>query len=356
MALEWLAVPHTLRVQTGCEERCAYCIIPTTRGAGRSRAIDEVLAEIHRVCASGYREIPLTGVHLGSYGRDLQPRQTLLDLLTAIERRAPSDVLFRISSLEPMDCTRDVVDLVAGSARFAPHLHLPLQHASDRMLWAMGRPYTLEYYRALVDDVHERLPHASIGSDVIVGFPGERDEDVDVLLAYLAHSPLTHLHVFPYSDRPGTRAESLPDKVPGSAIRERAGLVREVGRSLTTRFHLAQMGSVRRGLTIGDGSMVVTDNYLKVGIPPGRARNEWVSVRLTLVVKRSGARVSVTAIAASLHASRRSPTLDDELTVRAGCRGRSSCGRTRAGGGGREPRKLVDAVIRGRRNGMPGAR
>jgi len=271
----------TLRVQTGCAEECSYCIIPTTRGRPRSGAIDDVLTEAARVAAAGFKEIALTGVHLGSYGRDLHPRSSLTDLLQRLaEESCLEGVLFRISSLEPMDCVPAIVDLVAGAGCFAPHFHLPLQHASNRMLEAMGRPYTIEYYRALVDSVRSRIPHASIGSDIIVGFPGETGDDFAELSSYLASSPLTHVHVFPYSDRPGTRASARRDKVPGAIVRERARAIRETGQRLTTAFRASQVGSVHRGLTLEDGSLVVTGNYLKVRVPPGRSRNEWVNVRL----------------------------------------------------------------------------
>ena len=271
----------TLRVQTGCEERCSYCIIPATRGAGRSSRIERIVDEARRVAAAGFREIALTGVHLGSFGRDLEPRATLTALLRALDRAA-LDVVFRISSLEPMDCTPEVVDLVTRSGgRFAPHFHLPLQHASDRMLAGMRRPYTLEAYRRLVDSIAARLPHASIGTDLIVGFPGETDDDVDCTASYLERSPLSHVHVFPYSDRPGTEATGMPGKVPGAAIRERAARLRAVGATMSRRFRAAQVGTVRPGLTIEDGTLVVTDNYLKVRIPPGRPRNTRVRVRVT---------------------------------------------------------------------------
>ena len=271
----------TLRVQTGCEERCAYCIIPSTRGAGRSLPIDDVVGKVTRVSAAGFKEIALTGVHLGSYGRDLPSPSTLIDLLRALER-VDADVVFRISSLEPMDCTPAIVDLVASSGgRFAPHFHLPLQHASDRMLAAMRRPYTLDDYRRLVDAVHARLPDASIGSDMIVGFPGETDEDFGANVDYLPSSPLTHLHVFPYSDRPGTEASSMRDKVDGITIRDRGLRLRQIGAGLTRRFHASQAGATRRALTLEDGSLVVTDNYLKVRIPPGLPRNQRVMVQLT---------------------------------------------------------------------------
>lgn len=270
----------TLRVQTGCEERCSYCIIPSTRGLGRSVPLKDVLREVSRVTASGFKEIALTGVHLGSYGRDLAQPSSLLELLRALND-VQADVTFRVSSLEPMDCTPEIVDLVASSGgRFAPHFHLPLQHASNRILARMCRPYSLDDYRRLVDGIVERLTDASIGSDMIVGFPGETDDDFAANLAYLPRSPLSHLHVFPYSDRPGTVASAMRDKVSGPVIRERGARLRQIGSELSSRFRASQVGVVRPGLTIDDGTTVVTDNYLKLKIVSGRARNERVRVRV----------------------------------------------------------------------------
>jgi threonylcarbamoyladenosine tRNA methylthiotransferase MtaB len=277
----------TLRVQTGCAEPCSYCIIPTTRGAPRSVSPGAILREVDRVTAAGFKEIALTGVHLGSYGRDLQPASSLIELLRALDadrvRLPPSpdpECVFRVSSLEPMDCSPDVVDLVASSDRFAPHFHLPLQHASNRMLSAMRRPYTIEYFSSLVDDIRARMPNASIGSDIIVGFPGETDDDFEQLAAYLERSPLTHIHVFPYSDRPGTAASAMTAKVNGVVVRERGRRVRDIGRRLSERFRDSQVGTTHRALTLEDGSVAVTGNYLKLRIPPGRIRNEWVRVRM----------------------------------------------------------------------------
>ena len=297
----------TLRVQTGCDEQCSYCIIPSTRGLPRSLAPEKVRAEVARVAAAGFKEIALTGVHLGSYGQDLAPPATLFELLKSLVtpeaeslRSRPrdsevaadawgwgptrvvrnADILFRVSSLEPMDCTPEIVRLIAEHDCFAPHFHLPLQHATNRLLEAMRRPYTIEHYALLVDDIRTRIPHAAIGSDIIVGFPGETEEDLVQLLTYLEGSPLTHLHVFPYSERPGTEATGMANKVPGDRIRDRARRVREVSARLSARFHADQIGRVFRALTIEDGSLVVTGNYLKLRIPAGIARNEWVSVRV----------------------------------------------------------------------------
>jgi threonylcarbamoyladenosine tRNA methylthiotransferase MtaB len=179
-----------------------------------------------------------------------------------------------------MDCTREIVDLVAMGSPFAPHFHLPLQHASNRTLRAMRRPYTIEYYDALVSDIRKRMPHASIGSDVIVGFPDETDEDVEQLARYLESSPLTHIHVFPYSDRPGTEAAAMTKRASGVEIRERGRRIREIGRRLTQAFQREQIGSIRPALTVDDGETIVTDNYLKLRIPPGHARNERVLVHV----------------------------------------------------------------------------
>ena len=271
---------YTLRVQTGCDEVCAYCVIPSTRGVGKSVPLAQVLDELDEVATAGFNEVTVTGVHLGSYGRDLKPQSSLLDVLRLLDRHR-STLSFRISSLEPMDCSAEVLDLVVRSGRFAPHFHLPLQHASDAMLTAMRRPYTSDYYRRLVTTIRERLPHAGIGSDIIVGFPGETDADAEKNLAYLNESPLTYLHVFPYSDRPGTTATSLPGKVPGPSVRQRGSEVRMVGARLSKKFRRSQVGTVRPGLTISNGKIVLTDNYLKIQVQSGYAENQRVKVLLT---------------------------------------------------------------------------
>ena len=269
----------TLRVQTGCEEQCSYCIIPQTRGRGRSLPLADVLNRIGRAVAAGYKEIVITGVHLGSYGRDAGDGSTLTSLVERLAQ-SPDDVLFRISSLEPMDCTPEIVRLVAASDRLAPHFHLPLQHGADRILTAMHRPYTAAAYARLVHGIHDQMPHASIGSDIIVGFPGETDQDFDAMARLVRDLPLTHLHVFPYSDRPGTAASQMTGKVDGSIIRERGRIIREFGAAMTGRFRSSQVGRTSRALTVDDGASAVTPNYLKVKLNERRSRNEWIDVRI----------------------------------------------------------------------------
>jgi threonylcarbamoyladenosine tRNA methylthiotransferase MtaB len=269
----------TLRVQTGCDQACSYCIIPTTRGAGRSQPLHQVARDIERAVAAGYKEIALTGVHLGSYGRDLAEPASLTGLVRLVGEWT-ADVLFRISSLEPMDCTPEIVSMASTSPRIAPHFHLPLQHGSDEMLRAMRRPYQVADYERLMADLHRQIPHAAIGSDIIVGFPGETDAHVQQMCDVLDRLPLTHLHVFPYSDRPGTEAATRYPKVNGAAIRERARRVRVIGETMTRRFRAAQAGTIRRALVVDDGWSAVTDNYVKIRLESQRPRNTWVTVAI----------------------------------------------------------------------------
>jgi threonylcarbamoyladenosine tRNA methylthiotransferase MtaB len=270
---------YTLRVQTGCEERCSYCIIPSTRGRGRSLEVAKVVEAARRAADAGFIDITLTGVHLGSYGRDLTPPRRLSDLLGALAA-AKLGVLFRVSSLEPMDCTDEALAAWMDGGCFAPHFHLPLQHGCDDVLARMRRPYTSSDYARLLERVRRRAPHAAIGSDFIVGFPGETEEEFERGRRFVEASGLTHLHVFPYSDRPGTAASAMAGKVGGAAIRRRAGALRAVGESLTGRFRASQVGSVRPGLTIETGDWVLTDNYLRVRIAEGRPRGQRVAVRI----------------------------------------------------------------------------
>jgi threonylcarbamoyladenosine tRNA methylthiotransferase MtaB len=269
----------TLRVQTGCEEQCAYCIIPQTRGASRSRQPGQVLRDVQHATAAGYKEIVVTGVHLGSYGRDLRDGSSLAGLIRELAH-INADVLFRISSLEPMDCSDEIVEIVASSPRLAPHFHLPLQNGSDEMLNKMQRPYTVSYYARLIERIATMLPDAAIGSDIIVGFPGETARHFADTLKTLERLPLTYLHVFPYSDRPGTRASLMRPKVEGKEIRERARQIREVGERMTQRFRRSQCGRTIRALTVDDGRAVVTVNYLKLRLAVPCRRNQWIDVRV----------------------------------------------------------------------------
>jgi threonylcarbamoyladenosine tRNA methylthiotransferase MtaB len=241
--------------------------------------MSQVLDEIRRAVDAGYHEIAITGVHLGSYGRDLGDGSSLTSLVRALAEW-PDDVMFRVSSLEPMDCTQEIVGLVAQSERLAPHFHLPLQHGSVEMLLAMQRPYTPAFYRDLVERIHALMPQASIGTDLIVGFPGETNGHFNETVRVIESLPLSYLHVFPYSDRPGTVASRLPQKVDGAVIRDRGRTLRGIGAAKARTFRASQSGRQVKALVVDDGWSAVTENYLKVRLEEQRTRNTWTCVTL----------------------------------------------------------------------------
>lgn len=196
----------TLKIQDGCNHRCSYCVIPLVRGHSRSLAPERVTHEIRRLVETGAREIILSGIDLGSYGRDLSPRSTLQGLIRRIVCETSLERL-RLSSIEPMDVTQDFVDLVASTERIAPHFHMPLQSGSDRILRSMHRWYRAAHYARRVEIIRERLPGAAIGADVITGFPGETMEDHEATTRFIQELPLSYLHVFSFSPGP---ARKLP--------------------------------------------------------------------------------------------------------------------------------------------------
>src|SRR5580704_3091847 len=198
----------TLKIQDGCNSRCSFCVIPFVRGRSRSLSPQTVIAEIQRLADSEFREIVLSGINLGTYGRDLTPRSDFLVLLQRILDETPVERL-RISSIEPLDVTKDLIDLFASSDRIARHFHMPLQSASDRILAAMHRWYRAEHYARRIELIQERLPDAAIGADVITGFPGETEDDHLATLDFIRALPFTYLHVFSFSKRPGTSAAEM---------------------------------------------------------------------------------------------------------------------------------------------------
>src|SRR3989454_2969288 len=239
----------TLKIQDGCTSRCSYCVIPFVRGRSRSLPPETVLQEIQRLAEAGYREIVLSGINLGTYGRDLSPRVEFEDLLRRILGETSVERL-RISSIEPLDVTQDLVNLFASTHRLAQHFHMPLQSASDRILAAMHRWYRAEHYARRVELIQERLPHAAIGADVITGFPGETEDDHATTLAFIERLPFTYLHVFSFSKRPGTKAASLSNEVPGTVIKRRARELRALGESKSAAFRHSQIGRTLRVLTL----------------------------------------------------------------------------------------------------------
>jgi threonylcarbamoyladenosine tRNA methylthiotransferase MtaB len=276
-----------LKIQDGCNSRCSFCVIPFVRGRSRSLPLATVISEIQRLAESGFREIVLSGINLGTYGRDLTPRVELFDLLrrilddTALER-------LRISSIEPLDVTQDLIELVASNNRIAPHFHMPLQSASDRILAAMHRWYRAEHYARRVELIREHLPNAAIGADVLTGFPGETEADHQATLRFIQERPFSYLHVFSYSARPGTKAALLAGQVPGHVIKLRARELRALGEAKSAEFRHSQIVRTLRVLTLrrspkDDPSLTpaLSENYLSVLVPEVLPPNQFLTVRLT---------------------------------------------------------------------------
>ena len=277
----------TLKIQDGCDSRCSYCVIPFVRGKSRSLPSDTVIQEIRHLTESGYREIVLSGINVGTYGRDLFPRVEFESFLRRILDETTVERL-RISSIEPLDVTQDLVDLFAGTDRIAQHFHMPLQSASDRILAAMHRWYRAEHYARRVELIHERLPNAAIGADVITGFPGESENDHAATMAFIERLPFTYLHVFSFSKRPGTKAAALTNEVPGATIKRRARELRALSESKAVAFRHSQIGRTLRVLTLrpddnltSDTTPALSSNYLKVHVNGNHLANNWFDVLIS---------------------------------------------------------------------------
>ncbi len=267
-----------LKIQDGCNNRCSYCVIPFVRGRSRSLPPDVVIAEVQHLVAAGAKEIVLSGINLGAYGRDLVPRA---DLALAVRRLLDETELqrLRFSSIEPQDATEDFVALVASSSRIARHFHVPLQSGSNRILRAMHRWYRAEHYAERIKRIRATLPDAAIGADVIAGFPGESDEDFRTTFEFIERLPYTYLHVFSFSARPGTKAADLGAPVPPALTRERTRALRALGQEKAVAFRNLQAGKKVRALTLKRGgdtwTEALTGNYLKVRVAGRHPANLW---------------------------------------------------------------------------------
>ena len=261
-----------LRVQEGCDLACSYCVIPSVRGPGRSVPADDVLAEVRRLSHAGVREIGLTGVNTGSWGRDLSPRRELADLLDAL-LADELPVRIRLNSLEPRMVSERIVRLMKTHAeRLVPHVQIPLQNGSDRILARMSRNYRAGFYRELVERLAAEVPDVCIGADVITGFPGENDADFTETERLVASLPLAYLHVFSYSVREGTRAAELPERVASRTLRERTRRLRAASDGMWLAFRRRMLGRTFDALVLSgrrrDGARrTLTGNYVEVGVP-----------------------------------------------------------------------------------------
>ena len=262
-----------LKIQDGCNAFCTYCIVPHARGRSRSLPQEQVLQQIEQLGRLGYREVVLTGIHIGCYGQDLSPSISLYDLLCRIQDAGAIDRI-RISSIEPAELTDDIIKLAAVEdtmvGRLCRHFHIPLQSGDDQILGRMHRPYNRDYFRALVQGILGRVPDAAIGVDTLIGFPGETDEAFENTYALIKSLPVAYLHVFPFSARKGTPAFSFKQQVPTPVIKDRCSRMRQLGAEKRNAFYQRNVGKrvtvlVEETRNRVDGRLKgLTDNYLPV--------------------------------------------------------------------------------------------
>jgi threonylcarbamoyladenosine tRNA methylthiotransferase MtaB len=295
-----------LKVQDGCDNRCSFCVIPSVRGQSRSLPLNRILREVQALVDSGYREVVISGINLGRWGRDL-PIQSATenwelttdncsselrlraqplhfeDLIRAILSETSLEKL-RISSVEPMDWSDELIRMMAGSPRIAKHAHVPLQSGSDRVLRAMHRKYRPWHYREKVEKIRAAMPTAAIGADVMVGFPGESESDFEETRLLIEELSFTYLHVFTYSPRPGTPAAAMRDQVPAQVARERNRILRELSAEKKLAFMRTFVGTTVDAISLnvfdGQSTEALTDNYLKLRLAGHHEPNRWLQARV----------------------------------------------------------------------------
>ena len=314
-----------LKVQDGCDNRCSFCVIPFVRGQSRSLSVDRIIREVNGLVESGYREVVISGINLGRWGRDLggfrlpafgfrpssedlgpqtsDVSQTLLAEARALLHRPTLEFLIRailsdtaleklrISSVEPMDWTDELISLVASSARIAKHAHVPMQSGSDAVLRRMHRKYRPWHYREKIQKIRAAMPTAAIGADVMVGFPGETDAEFEETRRMIEELPFTYLHVFTYSARPGTPAAAMPNQVPVHLARERNRVLRDLAAEKKLAFMRGFVGKAVDAITldvvgrdgIGEFTEALTDNYLKLRLRGRHQPNRWISAQIAHV-------------------------------------------------------------------------
>ena len=317
-----------LKVQDGCDNRCSFCVIPFVRGQSRSLGMERILTEVRTLVNAGYREVVISGINLGRWGRDLavdvagngnglphfspvlrevgfqeahrgdsrkpkaeSRKPALVDLIDAILSRTTLEKL-RISSVEPMDWSDELISLVASSPRIAKHAHVPMQSGSDAVLRRMHRKYRPWHYREKVEKIRVAMPDAAIGADVMVGFPGETDAEFEATRRMIEDLPITYLHVFTYSARPGTPAAEMKNQVPVHVARERNRILRELAAEKKLAFMRCFIGRTVEAITLnvtgsdadGEFTEALTDNYLKLKLRDRREANRWVTARVDNVV------------------------------------------------------------------------
>lgn len=281
-----------LRIQDGCNANCSYCLVPKARGRSRSLPLKELVSGVTFLSSQGVKELVLTGIHLGQYGMDLSPATDLVSLLEILLRSHPQ-IYFRLSSLEPQEVSPSLISLFKKHPNLCPHLHIPLQAGDDALLKKMNRTYSLEFYRQLILTIHQEIPAAAIGADIIVGFPGEEAALFQRTLAFISDLPLSYLHIFPFSPRPGTTAVGLPGQIPEKIKKERLQIIRSLDQHKREEFYHRCLGQIFSALIIQADqekgwSKALTENYLTVLVPGRFKRNDRILVRLNSLDTNKG--------------------------------------------------------------------
>ena len=261
----------SLKIQDGCDNRCSYCIIPYGRGKSRSADSEFIIREINKYAESGYKEVVLTGIHIGLWGRDLG--KELLDLLIEIEEKTTIS-RYRLGSLNPLEITPEMLNFLQTSEKFCPHFHLSLQSACNKTLKRMNRHYTVEYYLDQIEDIVSRFDKPFLGSDIIAGFAGETEEDFEITIENLRKSKLSQIHTFPYSIRKGTIAEKLDGHLPEKIKEERAGIIKQISAEKYKAFLESNIGCeqevlIEKRLDKTGKYKGITRNYLTVRLDEG---------------------------------------------------------------------------------------
>jgi len=287
-----------LKVQDGCDNRCSFCVIPSVRGHSRSLPLAEIIGEVNALVAAGYREVVISGINLGRWGRDLavssqlsarsENRQPDFEYLVRTILSETDLEKLRISSVEPMDWSTELIALVASSPRIAKHAHVPLQSGSDAVLRRMHRKYRPWHYREKIETIRAAMPTAAIGADVMAGFPGETAAEFEATRRLIEDLPFTYLHVFTYSARPGTRAAAMPNQVPVQVARERNKILRDLAAEKKFAFMRSFVGKPLEAITLnlaqhgpdGEFTEALTDNYQKLHLKGRHQPNRWINVHI----------------------------------------------------------------------------
>ena len=258
-----------LKIQDGCNFSCSYCTVPLARGKSRSLTQEDVITASSRLASDGYKEIVLTGIHIGTYGLDLTPRGSLIEVVKRLVDNCPQ-LRIRLGSIEPHELKDEFLKLIADGA-VCPHLHIPIQSGSDKILKAMNRGYTTEFFKQVINNIITSCPDVSIGTDLIVGFPGESDKDFNETVKFIDMLPLSYLHVFPYAKRPNTKASLFSDQIGDRIKKERVNSIIEIGKIKKKTYMMKNIGRIldviveKRSKSNGFYT-AISDNYLRLFI------------------------------------------------------------------------------------------